>query len=193
MDWWFISNPSEQEVLKNLDKDTDRAAAIVAAAILDKRLTDAISYRFHPHDEIHGSFFRSTGPLGTFSVKIDMAYVLGLIGSEAHRDLMTIKNIRNAFAHHLDIIDFDSQRIRDLCANLGLVERYVFERERYIFESKRDTSSSGPEKLIVRVGVENRNETLKNPRQRYILSALVLDMLIRVRRRDAPPLLTPLF
>ena len=44
-----------------------------------------------------------------FSNKIDLAFLLGLLTKEAHRDLKTMKDIRNKFAHNLEVKDFQSQ------------------------------------------------------------------------------------
>ena len=40
-----------------------------------------------------------TGPLGTFSSRISMAYLLGHIPPWMYRDLELIRGIRNKFAH----------------------------------------------------------------------------------------------
>ena len=39
------------------------------------------------------------GPLGTLSVKIDLAFSLGLLAPNIWKDLHTLRDIRNAFAH----------------------------------------------------------------------------------------------
>jgi len=60
------------------------------------------------------------GPLGTFSVKIDVAFSLGLLGTEIYRDLHLLRDVRNAFAHP-DASSgptFDSPAISDKCKSL---------------------------------------------------------------------------
>jgi len=59
-------------------------------------------------------FFKGMGPLSSFSARIDMAYLLGLLGDD-HRYYMSfhsIRKIRNLFAHTLAPIDFSSSEIK---------------------------------------------------------------------------------
>jgi DNA-binding MltR family transcriptional regulator len=189
MKWWF-SDPEEKKVLDQIEKDSDRAAAIVIAVIIERRLTQQIEARLHKHPKIHKQLFRTSGPLGSFSAKIDLAHILGILSAEAHRDLVTTKDIRNAFAHYLDITNFKSQRIRDLCFNLKLVEKHVVEGSVLEFRASRKTAK---EDFKVLIGVSDRAAILSDPRSRYLTSALMFDMLLRLRRSGDPGPPKPLF
>jgi DNA-binding MltR family transcriptional regulator len=50
-------------------------------------------------------------PLGTFSSRIKIAYALGIIGGKSRHDLDIVGNIRNAFAHGMRDLAFDTKEI----------------------------------------------------------------------------------
>ena len=81
----------EIPAMEDLKKASDRAAAIIAGALVEARLQSAIQSRFQRDAKIEGDMFRSTGPLGTFSAKIKLSFLLGVVTQEAHRELETIK------------------------------------------------------------------------------------------------------
>jgi hypothetical protein len=60
-------------------------------------------------------------PLGTFSARVDLAYLLGLIPRQARRDLHLIRRIRNAFAHTAQRLSFAETPMAARCREL----RYV--------------------------------------------------------------------
>jgi hypothetical protein len=84
--------------------------------------------------------FRRSGPLSSFSAKIDLARLLGMTSDVIHSDLHILRNIRNEFAHSIMgrdsfALTFQSPRIREKCMEIrcvrheGLVEpRHVFMR-----------------------------------------------------------------
>ena len=83
-----------------LTEESDRAAAILAAAYFEDRLRDAIMTRFvalNRRDEIE--IFKDYGPLSTFKAKVDIAFALGLYDRKIRKDLHTVRRIRNKFAH----------------------------------------------------------------------------------------------
>ena len=103
---------------------SDRAIAIVGGSIIEQCLEAAILERFHHNKAIRDRIFNPSGALGSFSSKIDMGFLLGIYAAPAHRDLRTVKDIRNAFAHSLDISSFNNQKITDLCKTFVLGERF---------------------------------------------------------------------
>lgn len=124
---WVFLNEYERSVLDALDHDSDRAVAIIVGSMIEERLKRALLSNMERHKPIEERMFQPSGPLGPFSAKIDLAFLMGLISAEAHRDLAIFKDVRNAFAHHLNIQDFRSQAIRDKTTNLKLVHSYVSE------------------------------------------------------------------
>jgi hypothetical protein len=96
-------NPFEQ-----VEYDSDRAAGIVAGSIAEIRLEQALrSIMKADQATIATELFRPSGPLGPFRTKIDLAFMLGILSGDAYKDLTNIKNIRNDFAHKLEMDAFD--------------------------------------------------------------------------------------
>ena len=107
---WLASNLNK-EIIQEIEAQTDRAAALIAAAYLEERLRAALDARTCRYANVENEFYRSSGPLGSFSARIDLALLLGIIEPQVHKFLHTIKDIRNAFAHQAEPRDFDTQRL----------------------------------------------------------------------------------
>src|SRR4051812_2613930 len=83
----------------SITEETDRGAVLMAAAFLDEKLKELIQRRMVADKKVSRRAFEFNGPLGTFSSRIDFAYLIGLIPKNAQKDLHTIRAIRNQFAH----------------------------------------------------------------------------------------------
>lgn len=99
-------------------KQADRGTALVAAAWLDDALQARIRAAFRPDKGTADDLFRPDGPLGSFSARIKLAYLLDLIEPTARKDLDRIRGIRNDFAHERKDLRFTSPSIRDRCRQL---------------------------------------------------------------------------
>jgi DNA-binding MltR family transcriptional regulator len=108
------------ELMKEFASQSDRAAVIVGATMLDELLRDVISVFLIEDTKKADNLFGNNMPLGTFSSRIEMAYCLGLIGEQEYRNLKTIKSIRNDFAHRLIGTSFSESPIKDKCSNIKL-------------------------------------------------------------------------
>jgi len=106
------------ELRASLDDETDRGCALMAAAYLDSELEGLLAKRFVNDDEVRAELMRPLGPLGSFSVRIDLAYALGLIGAKARRDLHLIRKIRNDFGHVAKKLTFSNQALVSRCKEL---------------------------------------------------------------------------
>ena len=112
-------------MIKEVESGSDRAAAILAASCVEDQLAFAIKCKLRRDDEsVIRDMFQVRGPLGSFSAKISMGYLLGLYDKETRKELDTIKEIRNTFAHRAYACHFETQRIRDLASNLSLSQRF---------------------------------------------------------------------
>ena len=95
-------------------EETDRAAILVAAAMMDTALELLLAKLLAPPLKAERSLLAShRGPLGTFSARIDAAYQLGLISQYMARDLHLIRELRNDCAHHTAPVTFATPSIRD--------------------------------------------------------------------------------
>jgi hypothetical protein len=146
--------------LQALSGESDRGAAIIGAAILDLALTAALKEHLQKHEKVAQTFFAITGPVGDLATKIDLALLVGLVGKDMHRDLVTIKDIRNYFAHKLNVSDFKSEAIRKLATNLKIIETRLCEGDPNSFKWPDDYW----------MGVEGKAEILAEPRQRFLQS-----------------------
>ena len=93
----------EQELLllflNQLDKESDRGCALVAAGYLEDQLKKVLQARMVKHTGPAEEIFEGHEALATFSAKIKVAYLLGIVSHEVYSDLNRIRDIRNAFAH----------------------------------------------------------------------------------------------
>lgn len=103
------------------EKETDRAAAVLAGSYLETFLGGHIK-SFLVDDPSVEELFVGYGPLASFSARINIAYALGLISKGIRKDLHYIRKIRNHFAHYSQEISFDSSPVRELCANLSMAQ-----------------------------------------------------------------------
>lgn len=115
---WITVSDEDTPILEEIEKQTDRGSALIAASYLEQRLLTAIKARTNRHEKIEKDFYRGSGPAGSFSAKIDLGLLIGLYEPKIHQMLHTVKEIRNELAHEPKPRDFTSQRINDLCKNI---------------------------------------------------------------------------
>jgi hypothetical protein len=117
---WSHRNASEKEAHAEIENSSDRAAAVLGAAFIDDRLTEAIKARFHQDKKVLERLFGHAGALSTFSAKIDVAFSIGMLSKEAIEDLHVIRKVRNEFAHNLRMKSFAAAPVRDLIKNIHM-------------------------------------------------------------------------
>ncbi len=153
---------------EQIEFDSDRAAGIVAGSITERRLEDALrSIMRQDHPKIAQELFRPSGALGPFSTKIDLAYLLHVLSSDAYKDIANLKNIRNDFAHDLNKDAFDAPSIRDRCKNFVLVDRHVG-------PVPSQTANSDLVRATPYSGLTDYKAKLADARFRYVMTAQIL-------------------
>lgn len=85
------------EIFAEFFKETDRAAAILISAEIETQLTTLLEQFFVPGTT--SIRLLEPEPLGSLGAKIELAYRVGMISPELHRELHLIRKIRNKFAH----------------------------------------------------------------------------------------------
>jgi DNA-binding MltR family transcriptional regulator len=101
-----------------LSSETDRACAVLGAAILDAKLEQLFRLRLLSDQK---ELLPSARPLGSFSAKIRLACALGWINDDVRHDLDIVRDIRNSFAHSFDHeLSFSDQSVGDRCSNLRI-------------------------------------------------------------------------
>jgi len=105
----------------SLDHESDRAVALIVSSWIDDALSEMIKGSLvQDNATVLNDTFQHTGPLGTFSSRIKLAYLIRRIGREVFENLETIRGIRNDFAHSREDLQFSDQSIKARCQNLFL-------------------------------------------------------------------------
>ena len=100
---------------QTLSPESDRGCAMMAGAFLDARLKLLIEGSLIDEPKLKKQFLSFNGPAGTFSSRIDYAYLTSLIPKSVHSDLHLIRKIRNEFGHRMEPIDFATPEISQRC------------------------------------------------------------------------------
>jgi len=79
MPWTTRGTKEDKETTEEIERQEDRAAAIIAAAYFENRLMLAIQERLEDDAKVINSFFQNMGPLASFSAKIDLAYLMRIL------------------------------------------------------------------------------------------------------------------
>jgi len=102
--------------------ESDRASALVAAALLDLNLEDLLrAHLIDDHDQV--DLLLASG-LRNLIIRVRACYCLGLISNEERHDLRLINELRNTFAHDLHV-SFEDPSLRKRCARFKLIRRVV--------------------------------------------------------------------
>jgi len=122
----------------NVDPAFDRTAAIMGATYLEHALKKAISTHLKSNSEdpdFDRVFYSDGAPLWEFSGRIRMAHGLGIIDAREYQSLEHIRLIRNAFAHTMTHISFDTPEIASQCKELIITDEPTFKTLDAIFAS----------------------------------------------------------
>jgi DNA-binding MltR family transcriptional regulator len=102
---------SLQGLIQTVGALSQSATVLVACAVLDTELERALKAGMRPVSKtVYSRMFN--GALGTFSSKIDLAYLLGITTEDVHHNLTIIRNIRNKFAHTSAVLTLESDTVQ---------------------------------------------------------------------------------
>jgi hypothetical protein len=117
---------------RELSRETDRGAALFAAAHLDERLEMLLRAFLIDDESVTAPLFSGNGVPATFSARIDMAYLTGLIPPSTRRELHLIRRIRNEFAHSPRSVQFANEAIASRCRELTRAPFANAPRQRFV-------------------------------------------------------------
>ena len=123
------------QIYAELEGESDRATAILAAANFEDYLRDSIESKFvNLNSDIRNDIFYGYGPLSTFKAKIDIGCALDLFDRRTRKHLHRIRRIRNSFAHSPKPVKFDHDEIASKCQALEIDDDYESNtpRHRYL-------------------------------------------------------------
>jgi mannitol operon repressor len=106
------------DFLSEFQKETDRGAALVGAALVDSRLEALLRAHFIDGNSTGELLDGGSAPLGTLSSRIKLCHSLGLITELEYKECETIRRVRNEFAHRVHGLTFQDDKLRGLCNNL---------------------------------------------------------------------------
>jgi DNA-binding MltR family transcriptional regulator len=98
-------------------EDNDRAIVIVGLAFIEDLLLHILENFFPDNSKTVEKLLGYTGALGTVNSKINLLYSLGFIDKIIMQDLNNVAQIRNKFAHKINI-SFKDESIEKLCKEL---------------------------------------------------------------------------
>ena len=184
---WHLP-PDQLRIIEELEKGSDRASAIVAAALVETAIFDLISDRLKrsdspdertPRKELLGT----DRPLGSVSSRCNLAFLLGIISYDALFDLKNVSEIRNKFAHNASVDTFETSSIKDKCRNFRLIrcDGRVHEVSSTMEINEQSFSVQSWAVLtdttkppFISIGIENAKQKLERPRDQYMISCRIL-------------------
>jgi DNA-binding MltR family transcriptional regulator len=101
-----------------LNKESDLACVVIAAAFLDTALVSLLAQKLLA-SSVSNKLLATSGALGSFATRADLAYCLSLIKKEHYQDICVVGEIRNQFAHSHLQLSFEDGNIRQLCDRLN--------------------------------------------------------------------------
>ncbi len=107
-----------ERFLHDLQSESERGLALVAASVLDDKLRGVLAAFFVEGKVGLGLLDSGNAPLGTFSARADACLTLGLIDDFEYSEINLIRKVRNEFAHGLHGTTFQKEPIRGFCSNL---------------------------------------------------------------------------
>ncbi len=112
------------------DGESDRASAVLAASYLEAVLERTLRTWFLDCPEMDRAFDPlQKGFLGDLAAKADLAYGMGILSADLHKEVRLLARIRNHFAHNvLESDSFDVQPVCDHILQLTLTK--IFRRKK---------------------------------------------------------------
>lgn len=111
-----------QKFFDVLNDEPDFSVVVVSCAYLDACLGSILEKHLIQSEVSTKLLDVRSGVLGSFSARSDACYALGLISKRIYQDLLVLAGLRNQFAHHHLMLDFDAPGIYQMCASLKYAE-----------------------------------------------------------------------
>jgi hypothetical protein len=143
--------------------ESDRACAVLGAALLDARLERLYERRLRQSIE---QLLYNNGPISTFSARIRVAHALAWISDDVSFDLHKVREIRNAFAHDADHeLSFENSSILDKCRTLRVAKTLIEASEH---------AASIPHPNFSAAAIRAMGAVFEPPRQRFEVTVEIL-------------------
>lgn len=153
------------DLVKALESESDRVVVIVVGSVLEDRLAEAIKTKLKgltDETEKRLRLFDYSGPLGSFSLKINMALALDIIDTVLLEELHIIREMRNACAHSIHPIDFKTRELANVCKRLFTEDKGFITINTYDHDVLRSAFLIEGAGLLQAIARESRIEALKH-------------------------------
>lgn len=117
------------DFVKDIHGKSDRAVAIVAAALLNAHLEQLLAGFFVDDEREIRALLDGDRAAGTFGTRIRLAYLLGLISAEEHADLWAIGQIEAVCAREMGELSFTDLPMRGWCLDMRLPNKIMLSGE----------------------------------------------------------------
>lgn len=142
-----------------LSEGADASVIIVAVSYVDACLASLLAKHLLESSVTDKLLNSQSGAIGSFGVRSDLAYSLGLIDKLMYQDLLVLAKLRNITAHHHFELSFASAEIARDCAEL-----------KYVATCFAVANAGGP---------SMGDEWIAGPRDRFVLTAtMIVDRLL---------------
>ena len=134
-----VAEKRKAAFIEEINIQTDRGVAIVGAAWVEDEMALALESILVSDSNAWKRLFEGNGSMTTFSAKIDLARLLGIITDTIRSDLHIIRDIRNEFAHQVahktdqTKLSFSSTHLRDKCMALKCIAHKNYPDPRVAF------------------------------------------------------------
>lgn len=139
----------DAETLINIDRDpllseSDRGCVLILTSDLDNYLNEILSFWFKNIGNVSNKqekvIFDFSGPLGSFSNKIQLSKALGIIDDTIYRDLLIIRKIRNLAAHSNNSFSLSNNTVKNKIRNLHNISKHSQNIPRFDYKSKNQST-----------------------------------------------------
>ncbi len=135
-------------MLQDIITSSDRVLIITMVALFESRLKDILRAYFI--DDEDNTAERILNPMGgaisSFTVMLDTIYLVGLLSNKARKVLKSMAHLRNIFAHHHDIRnfeDFSSSKHNET------INKFRKKCKKFITSSNQDVEQIDPRDLFL--------------------------------------------
>jgi hypothetical protein len=136
---WPLKDRATFDAILGMARETDRAAAILACALLEDHLEEMLRTELRD-SSVFKELFGVSRPLGFFSAHNQLAYLMKIYGKPFYEEMRILSQIRNKFAHYYAdgqgrfIGSFKAPAIAEMAAKLALIKPLL---EKELRRSKR--------------------------------------------------------
>jgi len=170
------------QIIDSLRSESDRAKIILSISWADYFLNVKLSNEFSKgNKDARKNLFSVNGPFATFSTKLNFAFCAGWIDADVYHDLQIVRKLRNDFAHSIDIVTLDEDKIRKELEKLKVPKRKFYDWGKIWAVSTKDGFEIGSGEKP-----NNANEELSIPGVLTLIIAIPVILFVLISNLQLP-------